>query len=132
MPTTIIISEPLVVEETRKVFSVQCCRCCCFFLVVCKGDHFALSHGVGTLLTSMTFYEDHCDRHGHINRNVFNCYAMISSLAKVMGLQSPFFLAHLGENGRSKNMLLWVEITFSTTAVIILVVQLIIFLDGSL
>ena len=46
---------------------------------------------------------DHCDRNGHIINNIFHCYAMIlSSLAKVMGLQSsPFFLAHFGENEQS-------------------------------
>ena len=48
----------------------------------------------------MTFYIDRCDRNGHITSNIFHYYAIKSSLTKVMGLQSPFFLAHFGENER--------------------------------
>ena len=49
-----------------------------------------------------------------------------------MGLQSTFFLSHLGEKERTKNVFLWIEITFNMTAVIILVILLIIFTDRSL
>ena len=88
----------------------------------------------------MIFYIHRCDRNGHITGNIFHYYAMISSLAKVVGLQSPFFLAHFGENERSTNMFLRIEITSSNlriilyimAAVIILVMLLIIFLHGSL
>ena len=59
---------------------------------------FTLAHDV---LNFMTFYVDGCDRNGHITSNFFHYYAMISSLAKVVGLQSPCFLAHFGENERS-------------------------------
>ena len=34
----------------------------------------------------MTSKLDYHDRNGHIARNIFHCYTMISSLAKVMGL----------------------------------------------
>ena len=36
---------------------------------------------------------DCCDRNGHITSNVFHCYAMISSLAKVVGLPRVRFFS---------------------------------------
>ena len=36
----------------------------------------------------MTYKVVHNDRNGHITRDIFHCGAMISSLAKVVGLQS--------------------------------------------
>ena len=59
---------------------------------------FTIAHN---LLNFMTFYVDFCDRNGHITSDTFHYYAIKSSLAKVVGLQSPFFLAHFGENERS-------------------------------
>ena len=41
----------------------------------------------------------HHDRNSHITCNIFHCCAMISSFAKVVGLQSPVFSALFLENG---------------------------------
>ena len=58
------------------------------------------------------------DRNSHVTRDIFHCGAMISSLAKVVGLQSlPKWKCyfHLG----TKNIIPSVDKTFNMTAVII-------------
>ena len=74
-----------VCDRPRRVWCVRVSRS--FFLCAFHG---AFSHGIRNF---MTLNVDHCDRNGHTPSKIFHYYAMISSLAKVMGLQSPFFLA---------------------------------------
>ena len=84
----------------------------------------------------MTRKLDYHDHNGHIARNIFHCYTMISSLAKVMymGLQSNLFLEKTEDQNcyLTQYMVLGLENAFTMTAVIILVISLIIFKIGSL
>ena len=61
----------------------------------------------------------HDDCNGHFTRDIFHCGAMISSLAKVVGLQSE--KCYFGLRGM-KNIVSSVDKTFNMTAVIILVI----------
>ena len=77
---------------------------------------------------------DNDDRNGHIASNFFHFYTMVSSLAKVTGLQSHLLLEKT-ENQKcydTKYKVLGLENAFATTTMIILVIPLIIFNIGSL
>ena len=50
-----------------------------------KGNPFGVALQIFHFMTIRTY---HYDRNGRITGNIFHCYAIISSLAKVMGLQS--------------------------------------------
>ena len=78
----------------------------------------------------MTSKIHHHDRNGHITRNFFHCTALISPIAKVMGLQSwerkgPFYFL-------TKNITLGIEKVFSMTAMVILLISLISFIIGNI
>ena len=78
----------------------------------------------------MTSKIHHHDRNDHITNNFFHCSALITPIAKVMGLQSrerkgPFYFL-------TKNIILGIEKVFSMTAMVILVISLIIFIIGSM
>ena len=67
-------------------------------------------------LNFMTSKIHHHDRNGHITRNFFHCTALISPIAKVMGLQSwerkgPIYFL-------TKNIILGIEKVFSMTAIV--------------
>ena len=76
---------------------------------------------------------NHDDRNGHIARYFFHCHAIISSFAKVMGLQSRLILEKTRDRKcyDTKNTVLGIEIAINMTAVIIFVIPLIIFNIGS-
>ena len=79
----------------------------------------------------MTNKMNHDDCIGHIASNFFHCYAVISLLAKVMGLQS-ILLSDKMEDSNAWTLFLGIKITFSIFAVIILVMKLIMFIFRSL
>ena len=72
----------------------------------------------------------HHDRNGHNIYDIFHCGATISSLAKVVGLQSRPMKCYCHKG--MKNIVPSVDKTFNMTAVVILVLSLIIFVIESL
>ena len=77
----------------------------------------------------MTRKSVHNDRNGHITCYFFHCHAI-----KVTGPQSRLLLEKTQDQKcyDTKNMVLGIEITINMTAVMIFVMQLIIFNIGSL
>ena len=75
-------------------------------------------HVTPVKLHFMTIEINHYDRIDHIATNFFHCHAMISSLAKVMSLQSLLLLEKT--EGPAcldiKNILLGIEISFTITS----------------
>ena len=67
----------------------------------------------------------HDDRNGRIISYIFHCHVMISSFAKVTGLQSRLILEKKCDSKcfDTKNIILGIEIIFSRTAVLILVIK---------
>ena len=78
----------------------------------------------------MTRKIHHHDRNGHIICNFFHCPALISPIAKVMGLQrwerkGPFYFL-------TKNIILGIEKALGMIAMVILLISLISFIIGNM
>ena len=97
-------------------------------------DNFSVFGFSSRIIHLMTRKSAHNDCNGHITRYFFHCHAMISKLAKVTGPQSRLLLEKTQDQKcyDTKNMVLGIEITINMTAVMIFVMQLIIFNIGSL